>query len=1289
MTTRFKFCVTAVALLVTVSTTSAQGNSEAREWNSFILEAIRNDYARPTVHARNLFHHSVITYDAWAAYDASRKRYFLGDTLNGYVCSFDGIDIPLDIQAAREETIAYASFRFIQNRYASSPNYVQTYNSIYNYMLQKGYDPGNTSTQYVTGGPAELGNYLAEQIQLYGYTDGSNEINGYDNTYYTQANPPIIMAQPGNPDIVDPNRWQAITLTTAIDQAGNPVLSTPDHLSPEWGEVVPFSLDTTMYTELVRDGNTYKVYADTNMPAYLDLMDSSAWASFYKWNHALVPIWQSHLDHTDGVMWDISPASIGNNTWYPSTEAEYQTFYDLTNGGDPGTGYALNPVTGLPYTPQLVPRGDYARVLAEFWADGIDSETPPGHWFEIYHYVTDQPTFERKWQGVGSDLDPLEYDVKAHLALSGGMHDAAICAWSLKGYYDYIRPVSAVRYMADEGQSSDENLASYDPNGIPLLPGYIELVEVGDPLAGQWNENVGKIKLFTWRGHEYITDPLTEVAGVGWILAENWWPYQRPTFVTPPFAGFVSGHSTFSRAGARIMEYMTGSEYFPGGLGEFQALQNEYLKFEEGPSTTITLQWASYRDAADQCSLSRLWGGIHPPIDDIPGRLIGEQVGLLAFDFADSIYAYDYPALIQASVSDSILNISDIGTQFTMDFTFNVPMDTSQSANLTLMTPLLSSAVAVNQLTWIDSFNLVALIDVLPGALELYETKVELSGLFTGSGMPLQDYTFANFLLVDTRRPLVNGWTPNYVEITDAVSSQQLILQLNFDEACDVTTTPSVDLQSATLINPTFTFDAGSSTWINDSTYAVYYDIADYDETILDIIIEVTNVDDAYANTMDTASTTGVFIVDTENPEMTLATSTDTLLTQDDLLSPMFTTTISFDEAMDIGIPPTVMLYDQLVEYTSTVQNLAQTFWVDSMNLSVEFFLFSNTNDLIPLDLVCLGAIDSRGNSIINTTYPTALHSDMKSPEVIWSMANKAVIADSSLGTGIYYIDTEFSEAMDTLVKPMVAHEASQSLTNSVQYDLPSSYFMDSANFRAYFQVIDENIEVDPVQLKIQYARDASGNIQDIYIDSNFIRLDTKNPQIVGLYANDYILDQINDPFDVVALFDETMLNTLPVSITFNPLISLPLVLNLDNASWTNPTTYEFNYSYLSPPVQSTVFGIYLDSAYDQAGNICIPMDVQNFFQVDLPLGLDDMTLENVQLYPTVLSSGETLTLEFTTGIQPVEFTLDLISPIGQESKAIQFHGNGQHFESEPLQIAAGLYYLRYENSLFKLIVVE
>ncbi|WNH09872.1 T9SS type A sorting domain-containing protein [Thalassobellus suaedae] len=86
------------------------------------------------------------------------------------------------------------------------------------------------------------------------------------------------------------------------------------------------------------------------------------------------------------------------------------------------------------------------------------------------------------------------------------------------------------------------------------------------------------------------------------------------------------------------MTLITGNEYFPGGLGEFIAKKDDFLVFEKGPSTDVILQWATYRDASDQCSLSRIWGGIHPPADDIPGRKIGEKIGQNDFYFANDYF---------------------------------------------------------------------------------------------------------------------------------------------------------------------------------------------------------------------------------------------------------------------------------------------------------------------------------------------------------------------------------------------------------------------------------------------------------------------------------------------------------------------------------------------------------------------------------------------------------------------------------------------------------------------------
>ncbi|MEW9503598.1 hypothetical protein, partial [Jeotgalibacillus marinus] len=62
-------------------------------------------------------------------------------------------------------------------------------------------------------------------------------------------------------------------------------------------------------------------------------------------------------------------------------------------------------------------------------------------------------------------------------------------------------------------------------------------------------------------------------------------------------------------------------------MGEFFAAAGDFLEFENGPSEDIYLQWATYRDASDQTSLSRIWGGIHPPVDDIPGRIMGFNIG--------------------------------------------------------------------------------------------------------------------------------------------------------------------------------------------------------------------------------------------------------------------------------------------------------------------------------------------------------------------------------------------------------------------------------------------------------------------------------------------------------------------------------------------------------------------------------------------------------------------------------------------------------------------------------------
>ena len=77
-----------ILILSSYSITTNAQQSVAREWNEVLLEAIRSDFARPTVHARNLFHTSMVMYDAWAVFDSQAETIFLGKSYGGFYTPF-------------------------------------------------------------------------------------------------------------------------------------------------------------------------------------------------------------------------------------------------------------------------------------------------------------------------------------------------------------------------------------------------------------------------------------------------------------------------------------------------------------------------------------------------------------------------------------------------------------------------------------------------------------------------------------------------------------------------------------------------------------------------------------------------------------------------------------------------------------------------------------------------------------------------------------------------------------------------------------------------------------------------------------------------------------------------------------------------------------------------------------------------------------------------------------------------------------------------------------------------
>ncbi|MDJ0519050.1 MAG: calcium-binding protein [Trichodesmium sp. MO_231.B1] len=228
---------------------------------------------------------------------------------------------------------------------------------------------------------------------------------------------------------------------------------------------------------------------------------------------------------------------------------------------------------------------DEQKLIAEFWEDGGSTSFPPGTWMTFGQFVS------------ARDNHTLDLDVKLFFNLGNAVFDAGIVAWDAKTFYDYARPVRTVR----------------------------ELGELS--LIGEFNPELGGFAIDAWAGPG---------EGTQTILATDFLTYQTPgSDPSPPFAEYVSGHSTFSAAGAEILQRFTGSDDF-GASVSFGAGES---RFEPGvtPESPLVLEWETFSEAADEAGISRLYGGIHFDDGDINGRQLGREVGESVWSATESL----------------------------------------------------------------------------------------------------------------------------------------------------------------------------------------------------------------------------------------------------------------------------------------------------------------------------------------------------------------------------------------------------------------------------------------------------------------------------------------------------------------------------------------------------------------------------------------------------------------------------------------------------------------------------
>jgi hypothetical protein len=229
--------------------------------------------------------------------------------------------------------------------------------------------------------------------------------------------------------------------------------------------------------------------------------------------------------------------------------------------------------------------GDVEKCIAEFWAAGAGTVTPPGMWTEFALNAA-----RVKNLGVGDTI-------KLIFLQGNAVMDAGIATWAVKRFWNHARP-------------------------LPSVHCFCEGAEVK-----------------SWAG---------AYEGAKTIPCSSW----RPYIATPPFGDYTSGHSGFSAASAEVLRRFFDSDEFigkntavckAGSLpAEPKITDPANPKFRAGftdtpntgpdsrgyaPASDITLQWATWTDAANEAALSRLYGGIHIRQSNDDGKILGRNVG--------------------------------------------------------------------------------------------------------------------------------------------------------------------------------------------------------------------------------------------------------------------------------------------------------------------------------------------------------------------------------------------------------------------------------------------------------------------------------------------------------------------------------------------------------------------------------------------------------------------------------------------------------------------------------------
>ena len=209
---------------------------------------------------------------------------------------------------------------------------------------------------------------------------------------------------------------------------------------------------------------------------------------------------------------------------------------------------------------------DMQKVIAEFWAGGPGTVTPPGMMMWLWQ------------QYIGAQNPTISKTVFSGLDLAIHLFEGSRLTWRNKARKNQSRPIQEIRI-----RYAGQTLTSWDGSAVDgaIWTPYQETNFVTPPFADFPS------------GHSHFSQAFanTMTAWFGASIPATQVTKTTLSMLSPAFAGTGSQTGTL------------GEYTFPAGKSQIQ--------MGTVPASNVNLSWSTWQDIADSAGVSRLYGGIH------------------------------------------------------------------------------------------------------------------------------------------------------------------------------------------------------------------------------------------------------------------------------------------------------------------------------------------------------------------------------------------------------------------------------------------------------------------------------------------------------------------------------------------------------------------------------------------------------------------------------------------------------------------------------------------------------